>query len=198
MKLKCRFCEKKDDPDLMEKGVVPVGYIHKTCISAYLKDKEFKVQERLELDELVDTIIDVHDLESRASIPQQIYPSLQDLRNDSVLFGKIDYKYKEGVTYLSIAETYNYCRSKITWAKTNKQFKNKLSELRYCLVIVRNNIENMYADRKKKAKANAQTVTLTQDIDKMKQVNEIIKNKQNNININKEVNGSVNLESLFD
>ncbi|MNX90085.1 hypothetical protein D3C86_1221190 [compost metagenome] len=173
-------------------------YYHKVfCHEKYLQDKEFKQLEREQMDDLVSTIIKVHKLQGRASIPHTFYPFVQDIRNDSQLFGRMDKRYKQGVTYKVIEDTYEYCSDKIEWARGNKEFKNILSELKYCLAIVRNNIENCIREGKKNAQHRADAHLLTSRIESMQQVNKIIEKTQlENSSTNRDE--EIDVTTLFD
>ncbi|PYY28217.1 hypothetical protein [Paenibacillus illinoisensis] len=155
-------------------------YYHKECChEKYLKEKAFKANERLEMDSLAATIAKVHKLKTVSTIPNTFYPYIQELRNDSVLFGRVNKRYKQGITYRTIENTYQYCSEKIEWAKGNKEFKNLMSELRYCFAIVKNNIENCLRDENKISKQKAETEILMNHVDSMRDVNKAINNAQN-------------------
>ncbi|MFS0855262.1 hypothetical protein AB3M99_02735 [Paenibacillus taichungensis] len=166
------------------------------CHDKYLQDKEFKAKERKELDCLAEAIVKIHKLNSVNTIPNTFYPYIQELRNDSVLFGRVSRRYKEGITYKTIENTYEYCAEKIEWAKGNKEFKNLMSELKYCFAIVRNNIENCLRDGSKSSKQKAETEILMNHVDSMKEVNKIISNAQNKRI--KESEEKLDLTTLFD
>lgn len=166
------------------------------CHTKWKRDRAFKLKEREEMDSLVSTIVRLHKLQSVATFPRTFYPFIQELRNDSVLFGKIERRYKEGLTYKTIEDTYLYCADKIEWAKGNKEFKNVMSELRYCFAIVKNNIENYFRDGKKLSKQKAETELLTSHVESMRDVNQVIIAAQNKaVQNNKE---KIDITSLFD
>ncbi|WP_440110057.1 hypothetical protein [Paenibacillus sp. QZ-Y1] len=166
------------------------------CHGKYLKDKEFKAKERLEMDQLANTIARIHKLKTVSTIPNTFYPYIQELRNDSVLFGRVSKRYKQGITYQTIENTYTYCSEKIEWAKGNKEFKNLMSELKYCFAIVKNNIENCLRDESKSAKQKAETEILINHVDSMRNVNKAISNAQTKrVNENKDL---LDITTLFD
>lgn len=142
MQVKCQWCKNKDEKETMTSEQVGKQnkYYHPNCYDQYLIDKEFKQQERLELDSLVEIIKRVHDIKI---IPNQFYPYLQQLRNDDVLFGKLKKQYKQGVSYKVITDTYEYCQKDIAWAKGNKDFNGTLQELKYGLAIIKNKIDQV-------------------------------------------------------
>lgn len=166
------------------------------CHDKYLKLKDFKANERKELDSLATTITKIHRLTSVNTIPNTFYPYIQELRNDSVLFGRVSKRYKQGITYQTIEDTYSYCSEKIEWARGNKEFKNLMAELRYCFAIVKNNIENCLRDSSKVSKQKAETEILMNHVDSMRNVNKAISDAQN-----KKVthtNDTVDITTLFD
>lgn len=136
--VKCQKCGISDTPkDQMEFEEIGAKktkkYYHKDCFQDHLKDKEFKEQERVELDKLVELIKSIYGVKA---IPNPCYPYLQDLRNGTKFFGKFDYKYKQGYTYDLIAETFDYCTDTIEYWNGRKNFSGFSSALRYGLAIV--------------------------------------------------------------
>jgi hypothetical protein len=140
----CQWCREKDDRDIMVKDTK--GYYHvEKCSAAHLADKEFKRTEREKQTKLAEKIAEVYGLENIQLIPSQFYPFLEDLRNDSKLFGRLGKSYKNGIPYEGIAYTYDYCKEKISSARDyiNQKdggFKNFLAELKYGLAIIKNNL----------------------------------------------------------
>lgn len=137
MKVKCRWCGEKAERESMifeEKNNKKL-YFHNECYPDYLKDKEFKEQERKEKDELVETIKRIYDVQD---LPRQVYPFLEDLRNGNPVFkgqqpGK---RYKQGYKYSIIKETFEYCEDQIRYALQNKDFDGFMNAFKYGLAIV--------------------------------------------------------------
>lgn len=194
--MKCPVCEQYGHKDKMTKEADKKYYHNEYCHERYLRNKAFKQKEKEELDSLINTIVRLHKLQSISTFPRTFYPFIQELRNDSVLFGKIERRYKEGLTYKTIEDTYLYCEEKIEWAKGNKEFKNVMSELKYCFAIVKNNIENYFRDGKKLSKQKAETEILTSHVESMRDVNKVIIAAQNKAVQNNE--DKVDITSLFD
>jgi hypothetical protein len=194
--LKCPICgqygHKRDMIREDDKRYYHIEYCH----DKWKRDKEFKQKEKEELDSLVNTIVRLHKLQSVATFPRTFYPFIQELRNDSVLFGKIERRYKEGLTYKTIEDTYLYCSEKIEWARGNKEFKNIMSELKYCFAIVKNNIENYFKDGKKLSKQKAETTLLTNHVETMRDVNTVIIAAQSKALQN--IENKIDITSLFD
>lgn len=195
--VKCPVCEKSGDREDMTYEEKSKRYYHQQgCIDTFNKDKEFKAKERDELESLMNIIVKVHKLSSRSSIPHSFYPYIQDIRNDSSLFGKIAKRYKEGISYKTLEDTYNFCTDKIEWARGNKEFKNILSEMKYCLAIVKNNIENSIKERRNNAASSSKVQHLHSHIESMQSVNKIIQHAQQQ-NKHKE-DDEIDITSLFD
>jgi hypothetical protein len=194
--LKCPVCEQFGHKDKMTKETDKKYYHNEYCHDRYLRDKAFKLKEKEELDSLVNTIVKLHKLQSVATFPRTFYPFIQELRNDSVLFGKIERRYKEGLTYKTIEDTYLYCSEKIEWARGNKEFKNIMSELKYCFAIVKNNIENYFKDGKKLSMQKAETEILANHVESMRDVNSIIFEAQHRVASRD--HDEVDITTLFD
>lgn len=137
MKVKCRWCGEKAERESMifeEKNNKKL-YFHNECYPDYLKDKEFKEQERKEKDALVETIKRIYGVQD---LPRQVYPFLEDLRNGNPVFkgqqpGK---RYKQGYKYSIIKETFEYCEDQIRYALQNKDFDGFMNAFKYGLAIV--------------------------------------------------------------
>lgn len=137
MKVKCRWCGEKAERESMifeEKNNKKL-YFHNECYPDYLKDKEFKEQERKEKDALVETIKRIYGVQD---LPRQVYPFLEDLRNGNPVFkgqqpGK---RYKQGYKYSVIKEAFEYCENQIKYAIQNKDFDGFMNAFKYGLAIV--------------------------------------------------------------
>lgn len=179
--IKCKWCQTKRASDTMiqylystDKRTYKYYFCNEQCKNEFIADKEFKKKERQEKDNLVDTIMQVHRI---PIIPSQFYPYLEELRNGDVVFGKIKKKYKEGVPYSVIRDTYLYCQKDILWAKETKDFKGStLQELKYGLAIVKDKISLIY-------KRHQQQKRMSDDIDDVyieQTERDVIYNKKDN------------------
>lgn len=140
---------------MSDKGNRTRVYVHSVkCYDEYLADKEFKKKEAEELDFLHETIKKVHRI---PIIPPAFFVMLQDLRNGTVRVGTKTKKYKEGVSYRTIADTYLYIQNSVDWAKTNRKFDGTMKELRYCFVIM---LDKIYlVDKKQKKERFAKEIS---------------------------------------
>ena len=174
--LKCQWCNTKDrDEKVKDKK----GYYHKKCFDEFLEYKKFKEKEKQDFALLLETICKIHRIDL---IPNQFYPFLQEIRNGSVLFGKVKKSYKEGIEYNIIKQTYEYCQDNINWAKNNKEFKDTLQELKYGLAIIKNNI-NKIVQREKKKNEEQRRKIKTENIDELDESNIKYNNKKNKYDI---------------
>lgn len=140
----CYICRNKDTDESMT--IVKVSgqnrRVHiKNCHDIFIQEQEFKAREKKELDELVETIKEIHDIKI---IPNQFYPLLQDLRNGNELFGRIGNKqYKQGYRYSTIRQAYIENEKDIKYWIGKKDFTNALGMLKYTLAIIRNNVDKV-------------------------------------------------------
>jgi hypothetical protein len=136
---KCGYCKIDDTnkeymvAEASGKKKITYKYYHKNCHTRFLKQKAFKEKERRELDDLVNTIMEIYGVKV---LHNSVYPLLQDLRNGNKFFGKKDYKYKEGYSYKLIEETFRFCSDSIERANSQKNFSGFTHAFRYGLAIV--------------------------------------------------------------
>jgi hypothetical protein len=168
---KCQWC-KVSDTSKEEMDIELVGknqsakYYHKVCYVPFLKEKEFKKKERVELDSLIEVIKEIYGVKV---IPNSAYPFLQDLRNGTKFFGKYDYSYKQGYSYSIIAETYDYCSDTIQYYNGVKSFNGFMGAFRYGLAIVCDKLS--IVEQRKKQRENSK-VLIEKHIDQMEDDNE--------------------------
>lgn len=141
MLVKCQWCGKKTERNEMSK--IKKGYIHPECLIKYEAEQAKKELEREQLDSLVKTIKQIHNIPDEIPLPNSFYPFLQDLRNGTTRFrGPVQKKRKQGVGYDVIEEAYHLAQKGIEWAKDgNRDFKGSLNkELNYGLAVVRDKL----------------------------------------------------------
>lgn len=167
--VKCAWCEtQEDDREKVVKSEYNNRYFHiDMCYNKHVAEVEFKKKERVSREKLIETIVEIHGLDSHQMIPTSFYPFIEEVRNDSQLFGKLKRNYKNGIKYEALDYTYKFCKEKIEWAKGNKEFKNALSELKYGLAIVKNNVadaQKHYTDQKRREKMREENLSETKEI----------------------------------
>lgn len=152
--VKCYWCKEKGNKDLMtveEKGTGKFNkngsekmsrkYFHTDCEEEYLNDKEVKKQELLELDLLYTYLTDLHKIKV---LDGRMMEKIQDLRNGSIkMNGKKVKKYKQGVKYSLMLETYQFIQQKIDFILNSNQFKEKWNEFSYIFGTMINNINTV-------------------------------------------------------
>lgn len=181
------------DKDAMAK-VNNRRFIHpEKCLNEYEENekkeeekKKYIQKEREARHKLILKIAEIYELESYKLIPSNFHPYIEDMRNDSTLFGKLGKKYKQGIPYSGIEYTYEYCREKIHYAKKTKTFRTFMDELKYGLAIVRNNLVDAkkYSVLKRREDALREEST-TKDMSLSPQVSykEIQKTKKDELDI---------------
>lgn len=162
--MKCQICEKEETyPEVdMFKELKPnttnrYRYWHYECFEIEKKDREFKKIESDELDELWELIREIHSLNAikgTKKIFNELFCLIQDLRNGTERFMNYQYHYKKGFKYSVIKKSYEMNRKKIEFYRRNKQFKDTKAELKYCFMIVRNNIMNAFKEMKRLEKVD--------------------------------------------
>lgn len=167
--MKCAWCESKSDKTEMQQEPNRKYYHKKECHEAYVKDRAFKKKEAEAKLQLSLKIAEVYGLESYKLIPSSIYAHIEDIRNDSTLFGKLGKNYKAGIPYEGIAYTYEFCKDRIRDTRNKVPFKNFMGELKYGLAIVRNNLvdaKNHAIQQKRNEKLNDISLSVNDEQEK--------------------------------
>jgi hypothetical protein len=164
--VKCSLCKKRETFPKTDMYVEWTGknknvpkYWHHECWEESKEELEFIKNELQELDDLSNTIKNIHNLEK---IPNGFYVYLQDLRNGTVKLGKSKMKkYKEGVPYNIIKKAYELSKKKIHWSKHNVNFKSDMSELVYGYKIMDSKINEAVKELKRLEDQQNFTIDLT-------------------------------------
>lgn len=134
-------------------------YFHQTCYGLYLEDKKFKQEELKKLDELYLYILKVHDV---LALDGRMMEKIQDLRNGTVKVGnKKIVRYKTGVPYEIMLQTYKVQASVIDNVLRSTSFETKWNEFSYIFGIVVKNINEVVAMNKRKEKHDARLAETT-------------------------------------
>ncbi|GLI82553.1 hypothetical protein ANABIO32_02400 [Rossellomorea marisflavi] len=167
MQVKCKWCKEKGEKEKMvceetqtknknKNGTYKMirKYFHADCHSSHLEDAEFKKRESDELKNLYDFLLELHGFKQ---LDARMLEKIQDLRNGSVkINGKKYKKYKEGVSYSLMLQTYQAIRSKLDYILRNQNLNNEWNQFSYLFgTMVKNinqvssyNAKNKTAERK--------------------------------------------------
>lgn len=180
-RVKCRYCEQTDSSDLMTfelHGTVKKYYHVDGCYQKHLERQKIIDIEQAELDDLAKYIMTLHNVNT---LPSSHYVMLQGLRNGEVYKrGVKAKKYKDGIPYIIIKKTYEYCSKDIKWAIANKSFTGMKGELMYGLSIVYDKI-NYVKKQEQKKKSQKETEELVKEQKKeiiMEQMEKEVKYKK--------------------
>lgn len=182
--VKCQFCNSTeeystrfDKMEVVTKVSETTGksknfYYHKgECYERHTKKEKFILDELTKKDELNDVLKDIYNI--KFQVPSRIWEILQDLRNGTNRYQKFFKKrYKEGVPYDVIAESYRMSKDSIHWAKLNRRFKTLEVEMKYGIAIMQNKIE----DAHKKIK-NTEQVKKASEGKVEREISDIIENR---------------------
>jgi hypothetical protein len=154
MIVKCVWCKEKNDKTEMFCEEKPTGkfnkngtekkirkYFHHNCYKLYKKDKEVKRIEAEKLDKLYQHLLKLHSLEV---LDGRMIEKIQDLRNGTVkIHNKKIAKYKQGVPYDLMLETYEHITKRIDLVLLHTSFQTKWNEFSYIFGMVINNINEV-------------------------------------------------------
>lgn len=143
----CRLCKKKEVYPQIDMYVELTGKENKTKKYWHHNCWEFKCNEMKELDDLYLTVKELH---GYPTVPPAFFVHLQDLRNGTIkLHDKKIKRYKEGVPYRVIKKAYEMNRKKIQWVKSNKKFKQTISEMMYVFKMIESRINDAFKELKR-------------------------------------------------
>ncbi|GEM_PF-6342435 len=154
MKVTCFWCKEKHDKSLMYCEATATGkynkngtekmrrrYFHYACHTEYLNDKEKKQKELEEFDKLYNYLLKIHNLEV---LNTRMIGKLQDFRNGSIsIKGRKIKKYKKGISFQLMLDSYKHAEGKIEYALNNVTFQNKWNEFSYIFAIMVNNVNEV-------------------------------------------------------
>lgn len=149
--VKCNWCKEKENKETMfaeEKVTEQLNkdgspritrkYFHNDCHSLYLQDKEQKEKELKALDQLYQYLIKLHNLDV---LDGRMMEKIQDLRNGSIkVKAKKIKRYKEGVPYELMLDTYKFIEDRADYIKKTNEFKTEWNEFSYIFGTMVNNI----------------------------------------------------------
>jgi len=128
-------------------------YFHSECYKNHLKDKEFKEKEIKELDELYQYLITLHKIDA---LDGRMMERIQDFRNGTIKVKnqKIK-KYKNGVTYSKMLQTYQFIEDKLKKVHEYKHLEPGWQEFTYFFGTMVNSLNEVQHVMKKQAKETA-------------------------------------------
>ncbi|MGE7840635.1 hypothetical protein ACQKNX_07580 [Lysinibacillus sp. NPDC093712] len=151
---KCQWCKEVGEKEVMYCDEKPTGqfnkngspkmfrkYFHSTCHDLQLKDKEYKLVEADKLTDLYNYILSLHNI---IALDGRMMEKIQDLRNGSVkINNKKVTKYKEGVPYEVMLQTYIHLASTIDGILHSMHFNEKWNEFSYIFGTVTRSVNDV-------------------------------------------------------
>jgi hypothetical protein len=127
----------------VEKGKEKITrrYFHSECHKEFLQEQELKEKDLKELDALYKYLLKLHSIEV---LDGRMMEKIQDLRNGSIkINNKKIKKYKQGITYSLMLDTYKFLNDRIDSIINSMQFQTKWNEFSYMFGTMVNNINTM-------------------------------------------------------
>lgn len=154
--VKCQWCKEQGDKSEMHIESKATGkilksgkpqmsnkYTHLKCLEAVEEDKKFKQQELEELDQLQKYLTNLHGM---VELTDRMYAEINDLRNGSIKHNSVKLKkYKKGVSFPFMLETYKYAEPLIRKLIDSMKFENKWNEFKYMFAVMTNKLDE-FAD----------------------------------------------------
>lgn len=151
---KCQWCKENGEKETMVCEETPTGkfnkngsekmirrYYHFNCHNDFKEDKEFKMKEANELDELYQYLLKLHNLKT---LDSRMFEKIQDLRNGTIKFNnKKIKKYKDGVPYSLMLLTYQHLQNNIAEIIRKMSFQTKWNEFSYIFGMVSKNVNEL-------------------------------------------------------
>lgn len=151
---KCQWCKENGEKETMICEEKPTGkynkngtekmnrkYTHHSCYEEFMQDKKFKQQEATELDQLYQHLLKLHGIKV---LDKRMFEKIQDLRNGTIkINNKKITKYKNGVTYTLMFDTYVHIQARIDEVIRNMQFETKWNEFSYVFGMMTNNLNEI-------------------------------------------------------
>lgn len=197
--VKCQQCKVKTPKDELvvhihetSTGTKKNMYFHEECLKAYLKDREFKEVEAKELDELYVVIKELHRIDVIPTTFFSMY--LQPLRNGVFKSGTKTKKYKEGIPFSVMKDSYLYVKDSVEYARKNKEFDGSLGFLRYTFSIM---VDKMPIAKKKKKQEEFAKVIQNENIN-IQQSHDDIAFAEREYKFKKKTNGGVDMSEFLD
>lgn len=151
---KCQWCKENGEKETMVCDETPTGkfnqngsekmirkYYHLNCHNDFKKDREFKQKEANELDELYQYLLRLHNLKT---LDSRMFEKIQDLRNGTIkLNNKKIKRYKDGVPYSLMLQTYLHLQNNIDDILRKMTFQTKWNEFSYIFGTISKNVNEV-------------------------------------------------------
>ena len=126
-------------------------FFHKSCAEEIEKDKAFKQKEAKEFEDLYEYLKELHNIDA---LDGRMIERIQDFRNGTVkVQNQKVKKYKEGVTYKAMLDTYRYIGDQIERIlHTNNFNQRKWNEFAYIFGTMVRNLNDVQVMLKQKQK----------------------------------------------
>lgn len=175
MLVKCFWCKEKDEKVNMlceEKSTGKFNkngtekmirkYFHYGCNEEYQKDKKFKEEESKQFTELYEYLLKLHGLKV---LDGRMIEKIQDLRNGTVkVKNKKIKKYKSGITYELMLQTYQYLNQRIDIILRSSQLQPKWNEFSYIFGTMINNVNEVSQMNKRKEQVRVPNKAVNHDV----------------------------------
>jgi hypothetical protein len=195
----CKQCKKKSSKEEMVVHVHETSTgnktkmnFHEECLVVYLKDKEFKEKEQQEKDELNEVVKRIHNLEV---VPSNFYRDyVEPLRGGFFKSGTKVKRYKEGIPYSVMKDSYLFIEKTVEYYRKNKEFDGSMGFLKYTFSIM---VDKMPMAKKKKKQEEFAQVIQNENAN-IQQSHEDIIFAEREYKFKKKSNGGVDLSDLLD
>lgn len=162
---KCHWCKEIGEKEQMHCDEKPTGkfnkngspkmfrkYFHSACHELFLDDKEYKQIEANKLTNLYNYLLNLHGI---IALDERMMEKIQDLRNGTIkINNKKVKKYKSGVPYELMLQTYRYNANTIDDVMRKMHFKEKWNEFSYMFGIVTKSVNDINAMNERSEKTN--------------------------------------------
>jgi hypothetical protein len=175
-------CEERDTGKTNKNGSKKMArkYFHSNCYEKHMEDQHFKKVEADELKDLYEYVLEIHGFKQ---LDARMLEKIQDLRNGSIkIKGKKYTKYKEGVKYSLMLQTYQAIRSRVDYIKNSQSFNTEWNEFSYIFGTMLKNI-NQVSTYNKRNKASSKTANEQTRTDIEVQVSKKTVNKKDELDI---------------
>lgn len=155
--VKCFLCKEKSDKETMHfeevgKTKKVRRYFHEECHQEYNRIQELKQKDLQELDVLYQHLLHLHSLEL---LDGRMMEKIQDLRNGSIkINGQKIKKYKQGISFSLMLDTYKHLNQKIDYILNSMQFQTKWNEFSYIFGMMIKNINAIKQLEKRNEQVN--------------------------------------------